>query len=76
MSSKKFEWLIGMLCSMYLAVPGAIAFFYYLQQALRLSNRNPDTWLFRRFHEDISFWKSLVTNMDSRPSYVAGLVQH
>jgi hypothetical protein len=74
MSRKKLEWLIGKLHSMHLAVPGAIAFFCYLQRSIRLSAGKLTARLTPQFYDDIAVWRALVEGMDSRPSSLAKLV--
>ena len=74
MRRKRLEILIGKLRSMHLAIPGAISHFYYLQQALTKATPNL-AYLSNDFHSEIKYWKQLVDNMGSRPTYLAEIVQ-
>ena len=74
MIRKKLGCLIGKLHSIHIAVSGAIAFFYYLQQDLRLSTDQPNTRISRQFHDNITLWCAIIYRMESQPSSLAELV--
>ena len=71
---KRLEVLIGKLRSMHLAIPGAIGHFYYLQQALTKATPKL-AYMSNNFHKEIKYWQQLVTNMGTRPTYLAEIVQ-
>ena len=73
---KNLDRLIGNLCSMYLAVLGAIGHFYVMQVALThaRSAKRAEANLSTRFHQDIKFWRNLCVEMTYRPTYLAELV--
>ena len=71
---KQLEILIGKLRSMHLAIPGAIGHFYYLQQALTKATPKL-AYMSNGFHKEIKYWQELVKNMDTRPTYLAEIVQ-
>ena len=77
MSVKKLERLIGKLRSMHLAVPGAVAQLYHIQGALTaaLHASRTTAYLKKGFHSDLSFWRKLCAEMDTRPTYLAEIVQ-
>ena len=73
---KNLDRLIGNLCSMYLAVLGAIGHFYVMQVALThtRSKKIPAANLSARFHQDIKLWRNLCSDMTDLPTYLADLV--
>ena len=72
MSTKKLERLIGKLLSMHLVIPGAAGNFYHLQIALTAAHHasRATAYLYKSFHRDVKFWKSLCADMGSRPTYL------
>ena len=58
---------------MHLAVPGAIGHFYYMQMALTKANKRT-AYLSDAFHQEVTYWCSLIEEMKTRPTYLAEIV--
>ena len=76
-STKKLEQLIGKLCSMHLAVPGAVGHFYNLQQFLTAAHHahQATSYVTTGFQSDLRFWRRLCADIPTRPTYLAEIVQ-
>ena len=59
---------------MYLAVPGAIGHFYYLQQALTKAS-DKVAYMSNNFHEEIRYWQYLATEIETLHTYLAEIFQ-
>ena len=59
MVRKELESLVGKLCSMYLAVPRAVAHLYHIQRALTQGGKYK-AWLLGEPHREIDNWGALV----------------
>ena len=56
MGRKELERLVGKLCSMHLAVSGAVAHLYHIQGALAQAGTDR-AWMSPYFHRKIANWK-------------------
>ena len=76
-STKKLERLISKLRSIHLAIPGAVGHFYNLQRSLTAAHHAHRTtaYVTSGFHSDLRFWRQLCTEMHTRPTYLAEIVQ-
>ena len=53
MGRKDLERLVGKLCSMHLAVPGAVAHLFHIQRALNQGGVD-QAWLWPDFHRELA----------------------
>ena len=74
MGRKDLERLVGELCSMHLAVPGAVTHLYYIQCALFQAGTDR-AWLSPEFHHEITEWKRLADETADRPTHIAEIVR-
>ena len=56
MGRKDLERLVGKLCSMHLAVTGAVDHLFHIQRALNQGGVDR-AWLSPDFHQELSYWK-------------------
>ena len=59
MGRKDLERLVGKLCSMHLAISGAVALIYHIQRTMSQA-RIDRAWMSTAFHRKIVFWKILA----------------
>ena len=59
---------------MHLAIPSAIGHFYHIQSALTKANKRT-AYLSNDFHHEVAHWKTLLTQMRHRPTYIAEIVK-
>ena len=74
MGRKDLGYLVGKLCSMYLAVPGAVAHLFHIQCTLNQGGVDR-AWLSQAFHREIAYWKALILQAASRPTHLAEIVR-
>ena len=73
MGRKDLEHLVGKLCSMHLAVPGAVAHLYHIKRALDQAGVDR-AWLYPDFHREIADWIMFAEQTDERPTHLAEIV--
>ena len=63
---------------MHLAIPFAVGNFYHHHMALTAANHasRATAYIFKDFHRDVQFWKSLCVYMGSRPTFFAEKFEH
>ena len=74
-SVNKLRRLIRKLRSLHLAVPGAIGPFYHLQTALTRAGTSRRAYISKGFQWDIAHWIFLCTEVLSRPTFIAEILQ-
>ena len=57
MVRRELEHLVGKLCSMYRAVPGAVTHLFHIQRALHQGGVG--AWISPAFHRELADWKTL-----------------
>ena len=75
MGRKDLEHLVGRLCFMHLAMPGAVAHLFHIQSALNYGGGVDRAWISPAFHSKISDWKALALQVASRPMHLAEIVR-
>ena len=71
---KELKRLMGKLCSMHLAVPGAVAHLYHIQSALTKGGKDRGC-LPADFHHEISDWSTLVAQMVAITTHLSEIVR-
>ena len=74
MGRKDLERLVGKLCSMHLAVTGAVAHLFHIQWALNQGGVDR-SWLLPDFHRELANLKVLTLQAASRPTHLAEIVR-
>ena len=74
MGRNYLERPVRKLCSVHLAVSGAVVHLSHIQSALN-QGRVDRAWLSPDFHRELADWKALALQAASRPTHLAGIIR-
>ena len=73
MGRNGLEHLVRKLHIMQLVVPGAVVQLFHIQRELNQGGVDP-AWLSPAFHHELTYWKELALQSESRPAHLAEIV--